>query len=145
MGSTQLPPHGQYALSVDGPMLILRARGPWNREAVQLYRDELALLSTPLEQGAWGLLAIVQGEALLLPDAAALLQQKTATDLARGRVATALVFDNVILQELVEEQFSAIYAGLPQSLRFFDDLHEARAWLQSEIARAQLETFDAIA
>lgn len=145
MPSIALPAHGEYALSLEGAVVCLRARGPWNREAVVQYRDEFSELTAPLGDRPWGLLGIVQGEALLLPDAAELLKQHTAADAPRGRVATALVLDQVLLVDLVQDQFRALYQGQAQAVEFFSDIERARSWLEAQLERAHCDTFAASA
>ncbi|MEM9302279.1 MAG: hypothetical protein AAGE01_09230, partial [Pseudomonadota bacterium] len=101
------------------------------------YREEAAPLISQLAGAPWGTLLVLYGEAVLGPDTRASLCRSIRETRSLGRTVTAIHLEaDVVAPEVVRASFDDLYeeTGVPH--RFFDDLEEARAWIDAEIERA---------
>ena len=122
---------------IDGRVLIITASGPWNPELIESYREEAAPQIAQLAGAPWGTLLVLYGQAVLAPDTRASLARSIRETRTVGRTVTAIHMEkDVVAPEVVRDSFADLYeeTGVPH--RFFDDLEEARAWVDAEIERA---------
>ncbi len=129
--------HGTLLVSIDGRIVQLLGKGPWNAESLQLSDASLMQKIQAMYGSPWGVLAIFEGEAVYVPEAMTLLRKQIEKEVVLGRVATAVVFENVNSPILSRRQFEAIYKVNGHEVTFFDSRTDAREWLDSEIKRHQ--------
>ncbi|NVK57667.1 MAG: hypothetical protein HWE26_18850 [Alteromonadaceae bacterium] len=132
--------HGTLHISVDGRIVQLRGRGPWNSESLQLTDPKLMQQIQAMYGSPWAVLATFEGEAVYVPEAFTLLRKQIIKEVDSGRVATATVFDKVNSPQLSKHQFKALYQMDGHEVAFFDDREEARDWLDSVIKSHQQQS-----
>lgn len=129
-------PHGIFGVTVDGRILVMRTRGPWNKDFVDMYCLTVAMEAASLEGAPWGLLATISDEGMHTPDSFLAMQAQVAEQRKQGRCATALIFDHLNEERAVREMFKRMYQAVGEPHAFFTHEPSARQWLLKEIARA---------
>jgi hypothetical protein len=129
-------PHGSHELAVQGRILQVRTRGPWNEEEVQRYVQSFARCVDQLAGAPWGVLAIVQGEAIHTPESQQGMVNAIVQHRRTGRCATALLLQLEIAPGLVRKLLIRMYAQAQEPCEFFDDEASAKAWLLTRIESA---------
>lgn len=132
--------HGSLSVSVEDRMLVLSGSGPWNSESLQLTDAGIMQQVQALYGSPWGVLGLFSGEAVYVPEAIQKLQKQVSHELTLGRVATAVVLNNVQAPRLSQYQFELIYGSQGHAVEFFDQEAPARQWLLSQITTAQSES-----
>ena len=129
--------HGSLSVAIDGRLIVLKCEGPWNAESLHLSDDKIMQNLRAMYGSPWGVLAIFRGEAVYVPEAFALLRKQIKKEITLGRVATAVVFEDVKSPLLSRHQFTSIYEMQGHEVAFFEDADEAKAWLNSLISHQQ--------
>ena len=75
-----------------------------------------------------------------MPEAIQKLQKQVSHELTLGRVATAVVLNNVEAPRLSMYQFELIYSSEGHNVAFFEDETAARLWLHSQLTAAQSDS-----
>ena len=129
--------HGSLHVTVDGRFVVLNGEGPWNAESLHLSDSGIMQKIHAMYGSPWGVLAIFEGEAVYVPEAFSLLRKQIKKEVTLGRVATAVVFNNVKAPLLSRHQFKSIYETDGHEVGFFDTEADAREWLGSLIRHQQ--------
>ncbi len=77
---------------------------------------------------------------MYVPEAIQKLQKQVGHVLTLGRVATAVVLNDVQATRLSKYQFELIYGSEGHNVAFFEGESAARHWLQTELAAAQSDS-----
>ena len=137
---TQFDAHGSVSLEIDGRILRVHARGPFNREFVEtIAAMERPVFSQMTHGGPWVEIVELSHSVLATADALALfathLQEKKAEGLAP--VSTAFVLkDTLEGATIMRERYMAAYAGANWPCAFFSHLAEAEAWARQKLDAA---------
>lgn len=129
--------HGSLNVAIDGRLIVLDGEGPWNAESLHLTDDSIMQNLRAMYGSPWGVLAFFRGEAVYVPEAFALLRKQIKKEVSLGRVATAVVFENVQSPLLSKHQFTSVYEVAGHEVAFFDNGDDAKAWLNSLITEQQ--------
>ena len=132
--------HGSLSIAVEGRVLVLSGSGPWNSESLQLTDASIMQQVQALYGSPWGVLGLFSGEAVYVPEAIQKLQKQVSHELTLGRVATAVVLNDVQAPRLSKYQFELIYGSEGHNVAFFEGESAARHWLQTELAAAQSDS-----
>ena len=135
MPAFEFAPHGEFSVRIDGRILDLHTRGPWNRELIEQFSKNVLTMVAQLEGAPWGVLATVSGEGMHTPDSYAAMIEGIRWQRARGRCATAVVFDQVFAANTARRILERMYAEAGEPVRFFDASEPARVWLETQITR----------
>jgi hypothetical protein len=133
-------PHGSHQLEVQGRILQVHTRGPWNAEEVQRYVQSFSSCVDQLTGKPWGVLAFVYGEAIHTPESQQRMVDAIVLHRRTGRCATAVLLRVDIPPDFVRAIFTRMYAQAQEPSAFFDDEAVARAWLITQIANANAAT-----
>lgn len=133
---TRFGAHGELSARRDGRIMILEGAGPWNMEALNRSADTTAAVRDALWGQPWGVIAIVHGEAIHVPDAADLLVSFISEDLLHGRVGSGLIVKDSDSPTFAANHIADIYQRAGEMFEFFDDLPSARTWVQNRIDHA---------
>lgn len=131
--SNFFPAHGHFSLTLEGRILVNRARGPWNTELVIEYAQAVAAQVQALSGQPWGVLAHVSGKPIHTPEAREKMIATLVEHARHGRCATALMFENVETESFLQVIQSSIYTAAAQPYLFTRDEAQARAWLNQQI------------
>jgi hypothetical protein len=124
-------------LKVCGPLNILEARGPFNKELVIAGDAAQEALDAVLNaQGRWGTVLVFKGSALASPEAVVEIANivKRRVDKGIRPVAIGLVVTpDVEGGALMQSHYLAAYAkaGIPGKV--FDDVENAKLWVSQAI------------
>lgn len=88
---------------------MLVGEGPWNLESLQLKDPSIMAQVKSLYGAPWGVLGLFSGEAVYVPEAVQTLKKQVKGEIALGRIATAIVFKDVVAPQLSKHQFESIY------------------------------------
>lgn len=131
--SEAFPAHGHFALTLDGRILINRARGPWNTELVQAYWQAVDEAVNALSGAPWGVLAYVSGRPVHTPEARDKMIAAVKQHRQHGRCGTVQIFEDVEAAGLMRVIQTSIYEAAGEPLYFAENEAEGRAWLLERI------------
>lgn len=125
--------HGMNNLSVEGRILIIQGRGPWNLNSIDQSVVEVPQELAGLYGEPWGVLLEFEGDSIFVPEARDRLIDIVKSDREKGRVATALVLRNCSTPQFITEHLGFVYESGGDAFASFEDLEGAKAWLQQMI------------
>lgn len=129
--------HGYYSIELREHWLRNTVAEGVNLELVLQYRKEADAAITHLLGQPWGVHLIVEGDALLTPEATDMLIQVVKTRATLGCCAAAVQLKHSHASSLLKFYWGHLYesAGLPHC--FCNSEEEAEAWLTAQITKAQ--------
>jgi len=125
--------HGEMQIEVEGSLLIIEGRGPWNLNAIDICVVENDKKVSDLYGNPWGVLFTAKGDALMVPEARIKLIEIIKKERQKGRVATALVIEQSSVPLMVEAQLKDIYTTAGDEYCHFQCKIEARHWLHQQV------------
>lgn len=129
--------HGSVELRIQDRMLLVEGSGPWNLEAVKQASNSFSTLINELSGEPWGVLVVLHGDPIYVPDAADYLVESIKSERNTGRIATAIIVENSNSPEFAKRHLSDIYQKAGCEHRFFSHKAEATWWLVQKITSAQ--------
>ena len=137
---TQFDAHGSVSLEIEGRILRVRAKGPFNREFVEtMAAMERPVFSQMGRGGPWAEIVIFSHSMLATADALALFPPYLKELQSRGLapVGTAFVLEDTLEgATIMRERYMAAYAGADWPCAFFSHLAEADAWARQKLDAA---------
>ncbi|EPJ51551.1 MAG: hypothetical protein OFPI_17070 [Osedax symbiont Rs2] len=121
--------HGEYRVDIQQNLLIVEAKGPFNKEVVKQYALEMQHAVQKM-QSPWGQLIIMHQDSLFTPEAEKLMHKSARARKLSGLYACAIVLVETTVRFAIEHQVSNIYRRADIAHDFFDCEQQARAWLQ---------------
>ncbi len=141
----QLSRHGYYAIERTAYGVRLTIREGLNQEAVAEYGLDMTKHLLELEGRLWGMLLIVEHDAMLTPEGGRRLQQTIQPQFSMGRCATAILLRECRASALVSDFWSRIYQSSNLPFQLFTQESEAQSWLEAQIRlTSQHPAMDAI-
>ncbi len=134
----RFPAHGDFRVSVEGPLVITEITGPWNAQLLQRWVIALEPHSKQARlHGRYGGITIIHGSVLCPPDALSIMRERTQWSVQRHPyVGTAFVVaPGVEGSALTLSVFGRVFQGLC-AFQVFPELPAAKAWLTEQIRRA---------
>jgi len=122
-------PHGAYRVDIQENLLVIEAKGPFNKEVVKQYSLDLANAVQKM-QAPWGQLIIMHQDSLFTPDAENLMHKSARARKLFGLYASAIVLVETTVRFAIEHQVSNIYRRADIAHDFFENEQQARTWLQ---------------
>tara|TARA_Y100001960_G_scaffold290622_1_gene331377 strand:+ start:67 stop:552 length:486 start_codon:yes stop_codon:yes gene_type:complete len=91
MNNTYIKQHGDFDIAMVNDIVLVDAKGPWNKECVENFG--LAYAGTVYKSGMprWADLVVLEGESLLVPDAERALTERIGRATAAGLVQVYIV------------------------------------------------------
>ncbi len=126
--------HGTLDIEADGQILIIEGTGPWNLESLDKSGSVALPVVQPLLGKPWGVLAILHGQVIYVPDAADALVDIVREDKRKGRVASAIILTGSDSPNFSENHISEIYTRAGEEFAFFDNQEAAKNWLLKKLA-----------
>jgi len=136
MSQFKFKPHGEFSVATEGRILVVRTIGPWNEELIRLYSRTVTENVEALAGAPWGMLGVVADEGLHTPDSFAATVETVRKHRARGRIASAVILQNVSAREIVRSMFSRLYTEAGEPFAFFENEESARSWLSEKLVEA---------
>lgn len=130
--------HGTVKLDVVENILQVEGLGPWNAESVIRASKTVSPLVERLSGQKWGVLVMLYGEPIYVPEAAAYLSDAIAAEKKLGRVATAVIVMESKSPEFAKNHLNQIYENAGEIVRFFDNKEDANWWLIQQISQHNL-------
>ncbi len=124
--------HGDYSLDVKGDVLVIHARGPWNRACVDQYQRDYWAKLKEFRDSDYKELLLLEGESIVVPDALDLLRSGLPHSCRHGLKKIAVVLTDCKSRYLTCKQFEQIYQTSSVEYAFFDDQASACNWLSSQ-------------
>lgn len=132
--------HGELNVKRDNALLVIEGTGPWNIETLLAANSDAEAELNMLYQNPWGVLSIMHGEAAYLPDASHYLTEQIHAEKSKNRVATALVVSQSNLPTFSQGHLGKIYQDAGENYAFFDNVAQARDWLEQQIAITEMSS-----
>ena len=122
--------HGNYTIETENRVLAVDATGPFNEALINEY--QLALISSveALSPEPWVMLVTLHDESLFTPDAESRLTEVIKWRKAMGMNRVGLLFVNTVATHILQSQMSRMYDQAGVEHAFFDNLEDARHWVQ---------------
>ncbi|WJG11028.1 hypothetical protein [Aliiglaciecola sp. LCG003] len=129
--------HGKVELILDENILRVEGYGPWNIESLIDTKQRVMPLMSQLSAGPWGVLVVLYGEPIYVPDAANYLVELIKELKKRGRTASAIMVEESNEPEFAKRHISSIFERAGETFRFFKHQDDARVWLIEKLAAAK--------
>ncbi|MCV2885875.1 hypothetical protein OE749_14345 [Aestuariibacter sp. AA17] len=130
--------HGSISVKVDGRVLIVEGTGPWNAESLDESGENAKGVLESLKGAPWGVIVVVRGEPIHVPDAAKQLTQIIRDEKRVGRSATALLVEDSDSPRFAKNHIGEIYREAGENFAFFSDFNHAKAWVLDKVKQAEL-------
>lgn len=129
--------HGNFQVKdSDHPnIIIVEATGPFNIQAVHIYRQQV-LDKTANINGYWGQLNTANQNCLYTPEAAQELQNLTVLKKEQGLRFAAILFKDCLCKTLIEEKIKMFYDRNNIVYEIFSDQNDAMHWLATSLNQA---------
>lgn len=129
--------HGRSDFHIEDKILIVEGYGPWNVESIMDAKKRLVPLISKLSTGQWGVLVILYGEAIYVPDAANYLVESIKELKKIGRTASAIMVEEANQPDFAKRHMSDIFGQAGETFDFFEQKEEAIQWLMQKITEAE--------
>lgn len=129
--------HGELSAEKEDNILVVEGTGPWNIEMLDNSSETAQQILAELFQDYWGVLTILHGEAVYLPDAAKRLIEIITQQKSHKRVATAIIITDSTMPTFTRGHLSDIYDKAGEPIAFFDNKINAVEWIQQQIQHAR--------
>lgn len=131
--------HGSYHLERREHWLRNTIAEGINLELVLKYRQEMeeAIAGLVSTGQPWGMHLIVEGDALLTPDATEILIQVVRKRFTLGCCGTAVQLKHPHASSLIKFYWGNLYQAAEMPHCFCNSEEDAEAWLTAQIAKAQ--------
>jgi undecaprenyl pyrophosphate synthase len=116
-------------------IIIVDATGPFNHQAVHIYRQQI-VDRLPNINGYWAQLNIANQNCLYTPEAELELLSLTAFKRENGMRFAAVLFKECLCKTLIEEKIKKFYYTHNIICKIFLDQNEAMHWLTNSLNQA---------
>lgn len=127
--------HGDLALTIDGPVLISRIRGPFNSEFARNYmRTVTPIIHTLAAAGPWVGITEISESALFPLEMSEIMRKQTTIAATQLKMAANswVIAPSVEGYGIVDKQARKVFAGvLP--FEIFETSDEARVWVLRQL------------
>lgn len=117
--------HGDFVLTMANDIVLVNARGPWNKECVENFGVAYAGSVYQSAKLRWADIVMLTGESLLVPDAEAALRVRIERAAMAGLAQVFVVTERSSVAATSTRQIKALYAGLPVTLEIVNTLDSA--------------------
>lgn len=132
-----LHPHGSYSLNFENDILHVEARGPFDKELMEKYHNDMQMILTNRKGSPWATLVQYHGNGIFTPDAESALVELTKYRAKKGMVANATVFHKSVHNELQQMQLSRVYQAANVRFHVFSEAKSAKNWLTKFLDQAK--------
>lgn len=129
-------PHGELVVRRSGQIMIVEGRGPWNLEAMKRSEEAAAQVLAELKGRPWGVIIIIHGEPVHVPDAEEKLVELVKHDIQNGRCGSALLLTHCSAPSFALTHFGKIYRAAGEEFTVCDSFEECETWVQSRVDNA---------
>ena len=124
-------PHGTLELAIEDNLILIEAQGPWNIEYLDYLHKKMSLAVTQVDQNNYAVLLTPIGEAISVEVG---LEYHTNFIRNSRTKAVAVNLAHCTTSQLTENLFSKIYQTAGLNHAFFDNVFDARNWLEGQLA-----------
>lgn len=117
--------HGDFVLTMVNDVVLVNARGPWNKECVDNFGVAYAASVYQNGKHRWSDIVMLTGESLLVPEAEAALRVRIERAVMAGLAQVFVVTERSSVATTSTRQIKALYANLPVSLEIVNTLDGA--------------------
>jgi hypothetical protein len=130
--------HGEYRITFDGHIILVEASGPWNKETILSYVEEIKTLQAKVSGSCLGIIYALKGESIVTPDAKVVLQKLQQWRVKEGYVCpTAFVFLDEEERAFYEALFRDIHKNSTMPPRFFTSVEQAKKCLMKIVVSGE--------
>lgn len=126
---------GQYDISRDGDIIRVWSSPEFNLEAARQYALDMMEMIKQMPP-KFGTLVNFETPPIVGPEVEESMRRSARQRAERGMVAVAFVTEQLDAIEVARGQWGRIYEGSGITLRFFQEVEEAREWLQGQVDKA---------
>lgn len=123
---------GQFEISADGDLIVVRSEPQFNLEAAREYAvamsDVIARMARP-----FGVLASFDAPPIMGPEVEVAMRDTAALRARSGMAAVAFVIGDQHGLSIAHGQWNRIYTPLAVPFAVFGDAGSARAWLRAQL------------
>lgn len=124
---------GLSFLTIENNLLIIQGSGAWNLNAIDRSENQASQDISSLYGKPWGVLLLLKGDSIFIPEAREKLTHIIKEDRLKGRRATALVLTECSVPNIVTEHLCSLYTGAGDEFCEFDDADSAKQWLAQQL------------
>ena len=130
--------HGTLDVRQEGQLLIVEGTGPWNLESLEASGVVANPLVDKLSSEPWGVVLIIHGEPIYVPEAAEALVTIVREQRQRGRIASAVVVEDCFSPRFARNHIGEIYDRAGETYKFLPDMDQAKEYVLEQITAAML-------
>ncbi len=123
---------GFQRLTVENNLIIIEGSGAWNLNDINLSKTQECTEVRSLYSKPWGVLLLLKGDSIIIPEARERLIEIVKVDITKGRKATALILSDCTVPNLVTEHLHDIYNAAGDEFDIFKDIDSAKQWLNKK-------------
>lgn len=123
--------HGEFEITVQGPVLIARLTGSWNQEAAQAFEKAFVQAADALTTGEWAHLVYLDDWDLGVPEMMPVIERLVGWCVSHGLKRSAQFYCPSMLKKYQLDLMVIDRQG-DFERRVFDDEEAAKQWLRSE-------------
>lgn len=127
----QFPTHGDSQVWRDGPIVIARLSGAWNKEAAQVFERQFHQCASGLAGTRWAHLVYLGEWDLCSSELFPVIERLVTWCIENGLVRAAQVYPPSSLKKAVLDRMVMEKSGSFER-RVFDEPYEAISWLEKE-------------
>lgn len=121
--------HGQFDIETIDNVVIVDAKGPFNKEVIPLYRQAMKDAIASFSGQKWQQIIVIRETSLFTPEAEKALLKTLAYRKSLGLNASAVVMLDCDAVALTKQQLTRCYNRYDIEHDFFDSIEEAKQWL----------------
>ena len=122
---------GGYHLQYSGNLLTFHGRGPWSKDAVLRFQEDMKSAISYFAGKKWGFIGYLAGESLLPPEAEGYLKDISVLHVSQGMQACAIILADTNYPAVVRSQAERVYEYAGVNNSFFDTEKEALSWINN--------------
>jgi hypothetical protein len=120
---------GLQRLTVEDNLIIIEGYGAWNLNDINQSKTQECEQVKSLYSHPWGVLLLLKGDSIIIPEARERLIEIVKVDRTKGRKATALVLSDCSVPNIVTEHLSDLYSAAGDKFENFQNIDSAKQWL----------------
>lgn len=125
---------GSYTIDVKDNIITVDCYGPFNKEVVAQYSDDIKKSIKDFNEKPWGTIITYYGNGIFTPEAESSIQESARYRAENGMIALAAIIKNSKHADLQHMQLSRIFQETDITFHVFCSMDNASSWIQEFLA-----------
>ncbi|GLX81477.1 hypothetical protein [Thalassotalea eurytherma] len=121
--------HGDFHITFSNDVFYIKILGPWNLETFEHYNRDFNEHLNANICSSYSVFATLEGDSLMIPEVSEIFKMTVAQRIAKGLENVAFCLTKSACPNLFKHQIHEVYKGLNLSFKCFNDIEQAKSWL----------------